>query len=59
MAKPAPQPPPTARTPLPPMPDHRGDLWIASTVSDRIQGAVLGIGTTTALVSRIELEAQL
>jgi hypothetical protein len=45
-----------------PMPDHRGDLWIANTVSDLIQGDVhehlplaaiplkgdvLGLGTTT------------
>ena len=46
------------------MPDHRGDLWIANTVSDLIQGDVhehlpleaipldgdvLGLGTTTSI----------
>jgi hypothetical protein len=38
------------------MPDHRGDLWIASTVSDRIHGALLGLGTTTGIVNPAELE---
>ena len=53
---------PTTR--LLPMPDHRGDLWIANTVSDLIQGDVhehlpleaiplggdvLGLGTTTSI----------
>ena len=52
-----------ARSRLPPMPEHGGDLWIANSVSDLIQGNinehlpleaipltgdVLGLGTTTS-----------
>ena len=40
------------------MPDHRGDLWIANTVSDRIQGDVLGLRPTISANNRVVLEVR-
>lgn len=40
------------------MPDHRGDLWIANTVSDLIQGNVPGLGSATRVVNRLVLEVR-
>ena len=40
------------------MPDHRGDLWIVNTVSDRIQGDVLGLRPTISGDNRVVQEVR-
>ena len=40
------------------MPDHRGDLWIANTVSDLVKGNVPGLGFATRVVNRLVLEVR-